>query len=275
MLTTGTPKISFIGAGNMASSIIGGLINKGYNASTITAADPFPEGLARLQSSYGINTTQDNGEAAAAADIIILSVKPQVLKTVAEALHSHIQPGTLIISIAAGINIGSLRQWLGNHAIVRCMPNTPALVQTGASGLYANPQTSDSQKQQANDILGAVGIVQWLESEDLIDPVTAVSGSGPAYYFLFMEAMIEAGVQQGLSREAATELTLQTALGAAKLALDSDVDVAELRRRVTSPNGTTEQAIRVFEEQGLRAIVSDAMQACTDRSIELARELGS
>ena len=221
-----------------------------------------------------VNTSADNA-AAASADVIILAVKPQVLEQVCTDLQPHLSHNPLIISIAAGIDIPSLSHWLGSDvAIVRCMPNTPALVQTGASGLYANHHTSDNQKVLAAQILEAVGIVQWLDNEALIDPVTAVSGSGPAYYFLFMEAMIDAGVAQGLSRETATELTLQTALGAAKLAQSSDVDVAELRRRVTSPNGTTEQAILSFEKDNLRQTVSRAMDACSDRSREMARELG-
>ena len=268
-------KLTFIGAGNMASSILGGLIAKGYPAANISASDPYQQSLDKLAAAHGINITQDNAVAVADADVIVLAVKPQVLKSVCEALQPHLKHRPLIISIAAGIDITSLDKWLGNQlAIVRCMPNTPALVQTGASGLYANGQTSAEQKANADEILKSVGIVQWLDSESLIDPVTAVSGSGPAYYFLMMEAMIDAGIAQGLSRTAATELTLQTALGAAKLAQSSDVDVAELRRRVTSPNGTTEQAILSFEASDLRGTVSRAMQACTDRSIEMAKELG-
>ncbi|GAA5315083.1 MAG: pyrroline-5-carboxylate reductase [Candidatus Pelagadaptatus aseana] len=271
-----TAKLTFIGGGNMASSIIGGLINKGYAASQISASDPFEESRNKLHQQFGIATHEHNAEAVAGCDVIILSVKPQVLEQVCTALQPHLTHQPLIISIAAGIDMRSLDQWLGNNlAIVRCMPNTPALVQTGASGLYANANTSSEQRALANDILEAVGIVQWLDSEALIDPVTAVSGSGPAYYFLMMEAMIEAGVAQGLTREAATELTLQTALGAAKLAQSSDVDVAELRRRVTSPNGTTEQAILSFEADGLRDTVAKAMQKCSDRSVEMAKELGA
>lgn len=269
-------KITFIGAGNMASSIIGGLIKQGFAADAITATDPYQPSLDKLQADMGINVSADNSAAAAAADVIVLAIKPQVMEPVCRALSKDLSHRPMIVSIAAGIDIHSLDQWLGNQlAIVRCMPNTPALVQTGASGLFANAHTNDDQKALANRILEAVGIVQWLETEDLLDPVTAVSGSGPAYFFLFMEAMIEAGIAQGLSRENATELTLQTALGAAKLAQGSDVDVAELRRRVTSPNGTTEQAVLSFEQQGLREVVAKAMQACSDRSVAMAKELGA
>ncbi|MBR9909863.1 MAG: pyrroline-5-carboxylate reductase [Gammaproteobacteria bacterium] len=269
-------RLTFIGAGNMASSIIGGLVDKGYPPQLINATDPYQPSLDKLAAQYGIEVSQDNGAAASGAEVVLLAVKPQVLKQVCTDLGPQLSPRALVISIAAGIDSTSIERWLGQPlAIVRCMPNTPALVQTGASGLFANANTSASQKQLATEILGAVGIVQWLESETMIDAVTAVSGSGPAYYFLLMEAMIEAGVAQGLSRDTATQLTLQTALGAAQLACKSDVDVAELRRRVTSPNGTTERALQSFEQDQLRATVARAMQACADRSREMATELGN
>ncbi len=269
------PTLTFIGAGNMASSIIGGLVAEGYPADRIIASDPSRDSLEKLSTSHGVATTTDNSAAVARADVIVLAVKPQVMKSVAQALQPHLTHKPLLISIAAGIPMASLASWLGQDlAIVRCMPNTPALVKTGASGLYANAATSDDQCAIADEILSAVGIVEWLDSETLIDPVTAVSGSGPAYFFLVMEAMIEAGVAQGLNRETATRLTLQTALGSAKLALDSDVDVAELRRRVTSPAGTTEQAVKSFEADGIREIFARAMQRCSDRSVEMAQEMG-
>ena len=269
------PTLTFIGAGNMAASIIGGLVAENYPADKIIASDPFQENLDKLAANYGVRTTSDNADAAAQADVIVLAIKPQVMKQVTQALQPHLAHQPLIISIAAGIPMGSLANWLGQElAIVRCMPNTPALVQTGASGLYANDATSDAQRAIADEILRAVGIAEWLDSEAQIDPVTAVSGSGPAYFFLVMESMIEAGVAQGLTRETATELTLQTALGSAKLALDSDVDVAELRRRVTSPAGTTEQAVKSFEADGIRDMFARAMQRCADRSVEMAQEMG-
>lgn len=181
----------------------------------------------------------------------------------------------MLISIAAGITTQSLAQWLGeDQAIVRCMPNTPSQLRAGASGLFANARVSDGQKSIANSILGAVGIVQWVKDEAQLNPVTAVSGSGPAYFFLVMEAMIEAGVKLGLERECATELTLQTAMGAAMLAKSSDLEVAELRRRVTSPKGTTEQAILSFERDDIRGIVERAMGACSQRAQELSELLG-
>ena len=269
-------KITFIGAGNMASSIIGGLVKQGVSAEQITATDPYQPSLDKLHSEFGVKVSGDNAAAAENADVIVLAIKPQVMEQVCRDLAPSLAHQPMVVSIAAGIDIRSLDLWLGNQlAIVRCMPNTPALVQAGASGLYANEHTSETQKTLANGILEAVGIVQWLDSEAQLDPVTAVSGSGPAYFFLFMEAMIEAGIAQGLSRENATELTLQTAMGAAKLAQGSDVDVAELRRRVTSPNGTTEQAVLSFENSQLRDTVAKAMKACADRSVEMAQELGA
>lgn len=269
------PKITFIGAGNMARAIIGGLLSEGFSRLDITAAGPRMETLQRVTDEFDIVVTTDNKAAASAADVVVLAVKPQMLKEVCVGLAGALVHKPLIISLAAGITTESIGAWLGGDlAIVRCMPNTPSQARAGASGLFANPLVSESQKSIVNTILGAVGIVQWVEEENLINSVTAVSGSGPAYFFLLMEAMIAAGVEQGLSHEVATELTLQTALGAAILAKQSDVDVAELRRRVTSPKGTTEQAILSFENDGIRAMVSRALAACAHRAEELSQLLG-
>ncbi|EAR62877.1 pyrroline-5-carboxylate reductase [Neptuniibacter caesariensis] len=269
------PVLAFIGAGNMARAIIGGLISNGYPANKIWASEPDAERLSDLKV-QGLQTTTDNNQAVMAADAVILAVKPQVLKPVTEAMKDAVQAKQpVIISVAAGILSTSIDRWLGgNTAIVRCMPNTPALVGTGASGLYANSQVSDEQRSAAETILKATGITLWVDEESQLDAVTAVSGSGPAYYFLVMESMIQAGKKLGLSEEVATKLTLQTALGAAQMASSSDVDPAELRRRVTSPNGTTEQAIKTFMDEGLPATFEKALQACNDRSEELAKELG-
>lgn len=271
-----TIALTFIGGGNMANSIIGGLIEQGYFASSITACDPNQDSLLSLSEKFAIQTSSDNLSACANADVIVLAVKPQILKNVCidlrPALTNRHTPA-LIISIAAGINSQQVQQWLDQAiAIVRCMPNTPALVQQGASGLYANQQTTVEQKLIAEQLLQAVGYVTWLDNEDLIDAVTAVSGSGPAYFFLLMEAMIEAGIKQGLSKESATQLTLQTALGAATLAKSSDIPVDELRRRVTSPGGTTEQAVLHYEQAGLREMVEGAMKDCAERSKTMAAE---
>jgi pyrroline-5-carboxylate reductase len=270
------PSIAFIGAGNMASSIIGGLIAKGFAADAIIASDPYPQSLVNLRTIAAVRTTADNHTAISGADVVVLAVKPQVMKPILEDLASSIQAQQpLIVSIAAGIETSSLDRWLGgNMAIVRCMPNTPALVQSGATALYANAKVTAPQRELADQILRAVGIALWVEQESELDAVTAVSGSGPAYFFLVMEAMQAAGEQLGLSADTAKQLTLQTALGAAQMAIASDVDVAELRRRVTSPGGTTEQAIKVFEDDGLRELFYRALTACRDRSEQLARSLG-
>lgn len=274
MSDTQHPRLAFIGAGNMARSIIGGLVQEGYPPELIRASDLNNEALKRLSGDFGIGTG-DNETITEWAEVVVLAVKPQVMKSVAQSLRPNLAHQPLLISIAAGIDEASLGHWLGeDQAIVRCMPNTPALVKTGASGLYANRHTSDTQCTQAEQILGAVGTVQWLENEHLMDAVTAVSGSGPAYFFLVMEAMIDVGIQQGLTRQAATELTLQTALGAATLARTSDVGVDELRRRVMSPGGTTEAAIQSFEQDDLRGTFQRAMTACAERSGSLAKELG-
>ena len=267
------PNIAFIGAGNMASSIIGGLVAKGFAAEAIIASDPYTESLNKLANIAPVRTTDDNHRAIAAADVVVLAVKPQLMKPILEDLASSAQQNKpLFISIAAGIESRSLNKWLGgNMPIVRCMPNTPALVQTGATALFANAQVSDEQRQLADQILSAVGIALWVDDEKQLDAVTAVSGSGPAYFFMVMEAMQAAGEQLGLSADTAKQLTLQTALGAAKMAIASDVDTAELRRRVTSPGGTTEQAIKVFEEEGLRELFNKALTACSGRSEELAK----
>jgi len=270
--------ICFIGGGNMATSLIGGLIAQGHPADSISVSDPNESQREQLTQKYSINAFAECGPAMAGADIVVLAVKPQVMKVVALSIAAAITADTkqpLFVSIAAGINLFSLQSWLGQEqAIVRCMPNTPSLIQLGASGLYANDHTSIVQKNLAETVLKAAGIVQWVQSEAEIDAVTAVSGSGPAYYFLLMEAMIDAGIELGLSRETASELTIQTAIGAAQMAKESDVDTAELRRRVTSPGGTTEQAINTFESAHLRDIVKAALNAANHRSGELAELLG-
>ena len=268
------PKICFIGAGNMAASLIGGLRAQGVSAEHICATDLYEETRERVASEHGIQTFAQNSQAIQGADVIVLAVKPQGMKEVCLDLAAHIQKGQLIVSIAAGISCQSLANWLGEHAIVRCMPNTPALLRQGVSGLYANANVSQTQRVQAQQLLSAVGLALWLEDEALIDAVTAVSGSGPAYFFLMMEAMTEAGVKLGLDAKTAALLTQHTALGAARMALESDVDAAELRRRVTSPAGTTEAAIKHFQAQGFEATVAGALKAASDRSAELAEQLG-
>ncbi len=272
-----TLRIAFIGAGNMAASLIGGLRAQGVPAASICASDPGADKRAELEATHGVEAFADNAQALAGADVVVLAVKPQVMQAVCRDLAAHLQPNQLIVSIAAGINCASLQTWLGEQtprAIVRCMPNTPSLLRQGVSGLYANAQVSDTQRQQAEQLLSAVGLALWLDKEELIDAVTAVSGSGPAYFFLLIEAMTAAGEQLGLPRATAAQLTQHTALGAARMACESDVEAAELRRRVTSPNGTTEAAIKAFQTGGFERLVQQAMNAAAQRSAELAEQLG-
>ena len=271
-----TSKISFIGAGNMASAIIEGLIENGVEPSLLLASDPTPEKLDEMGSRLGIGVTTDNAIAVSSADVVVLAVKPQVMAQVIEPLKAQFEARKpVVISIAAGIEMSSLQTWLGDGVpIVRCMPNTPAQVLEGASGLYANAHVSDSQKQVAEGLFSAVGYAVWVDDESLIHAVTAVSGSGPAYFFLMISEMAKAGVALGLEAESAKRLAAQTALGAAKMVLQSELPAEQLKRNVMSPGGTTERAIHVFENEGLPELVSKAMTACADRSKEMAALLG-
>ncbi|NMY75000.1 pyrroline-5-carboxylate reductase [Pseudomonas sp. WS 5071] len=267
-------RIAFIGAGNMASSLIGGLLAKGLDAAQIRASDPGAETRANVAAEHGIELFADNAQAVQDADVIVIAVKPQAMKAVCQDLQPHLKPKQLLVSIAAGITSSSLLQWLGTQPLVRCMPNTPALLGKGVSGLYATDDVTQEQRAMADELLSAVGVVVWVEKEALIDAVTAVSGSGPAYFFLLIEAMTNAGVKLGLSHDVAEKLAEQTALGAACMAVDSDADAAELRRRVTSPAGTTEAAIKSFQASGFEATVEKALSAAAHRSAEMAEQLG-
>ena len=267
-------RIAFIGAGNMAASLIGGLRAQGVDATQIRASDPGADTRARVHAEHGIQTFEHNADAVEGADVVVIAVKPQAMKAVCEALKPALKPEQLVVSIAAGITCASMAHWLGAQPLVRCMPNTPALLRQGVSGLYATEQVTPAQRAEAEQLLSAVGIALWVDSEAQLDAVTAVSGSGPAYFFLLIEAMTAAGEKLGLSRETASRLTLQTALGAAHMAVNSDVDAAELRRRVTSPNGTTEAAIKSFQAGGFEALVEHALGAAAHRSAEMAEQLG-
>jgi len=268
--------IGFIGAGNMANSLIRGLLARGVAPGRLLAADIDSDKLERLRAECGIGIANSK-EIAASADVIVLAVKPQVMRDVCQQLSPALAGrNCLIVSIAAGITCAHLGTWLGEKlALVRCMPNTPALVGRGATALYANDHTSDGQRALAESLLGAVGISVWLHDERDIDAVTALSGSGPAYFFLLMEAMQEAALDMGLDADTARQLTYQTALGAAELAASSTASTAELRRQVTSPGGTTEQAINRFEQGGLRQLVNEALLAAQRRSRELAKDFGN
>lgn len=265
-------KIGFIGAGNMATALIEGLLATSIGAARLWAADTAQDKLDGF-AAKGINVSTDNAEIVRQCSVVVLAVKPQVMAAVVMALQAELRSHPcLLISIAAGIPCASLQAWTHpEQPIVRCMPNTPALVQAGASGLFATALVSAAQKQAAQDIMAAVGIACWLDNEAQLDAVTALSGSGPAYFFLLMEAMQAAAVKLGLPLEVARQLCLQTAFGAAKLALDSDVPAGELRRRVTSPGGTTEAAIKQFESEQFQSMVERALAKANARSQELAR----
>ncbi|MCP5424980.1 MAG: pyrroline-5-carboxylate reductase [Gammaproteobacteria bacterium] len=270
------PDIAFIGGGNMARSLIGGLLANGCPPDTLRVADPDPAQRQLLSDQLGVQVSADGRETASQAQIVILAVKPQIVKQVAVTLAPVVQETRpLVISIAAGVRSTDIDRWLGGDvAIVRTMPNTPALVRSGATALYANPAVSGERRQLAESVLRAVGLTVWVEEEGLLNSVTALSGSGPAYFFLIMEVLENAGVSLGLSQRQARLLTLETAFGAAKMALESDESAAMLRARVTSPGGTTERAIAVLQEGGLEALFSTALAAAKQRADELGDWLG-
>jgi len=265
---------AFIGGGNMGRALIGGLVAAGQPASTITVADSEAAARAACTERFGVATTADNPAAVRHADVVVLAVKPQQLGGVARALAAALPADALIVSIAAGITLDHLAAWLGaQRAIVRAMPNTPALIGRGASALIANARADEAQRARAAALLDAVGTSVWLDDEAQMDAVTALSGSGPAYYFLFIELMEAAAVDLGLPQALARELALATARGATELAQKSDQAPAELRRQVTSPGGTTERALASFAEDDLACIVRRALTAARDRSVELAAQM--
>lgn len=267
--------IAFVGGGNMAASLIGGLLAAGMPAARMRVAEPDPQRRAALAERFGVEALADNAQAVAGADVVVLAVKPQVMEAVARELAPALGHRPLVLSVAAGIRTDALQRWLGSEVpVARAMPNTPALVGSGASGLYAPPSVPADLRERAESVMRAVGVVVWVDEEDRMDAVTALSGSGPAYVLRVMEAMEAAGVALGLPPEDARLLTLETAFGAAKLALESGESLAELRRRVTSPGGTTEAALAVLEKGGLGELFEAAMRAACERSRELADALG-
>ena len=269
------PTLAFIGAGNMGGAILRGLIRQGYPASSIIATGRDLQRLQALATETGIRVTDNNIEAIEQAEVVILGVKPQMMKAVCEPLAEVVQRRQpLLISIAAGLQVESLESWLGGSLpLVRSMPNTPSLVGAGIAGLYANSRVTAEQKSWVETISKAVGQAVWVDSEQQLDAVTAISGSGPAYYFLFTEALAQAGEQLGLTPELALQLARQTAAGAGRMLETTDDLPAELRRKVTSPGGTTEQAILSFEQKDLRGLVTQATSAAAARAAELAEIL--
>jgi pyrroline-5-carboxylate reductase len=265
-------KISFIGGGNMAQAIIGGLISRGVPSTLITVSEPVPQ-IQDILRQQDVNVSDDNLQAIADADVVILAVKPQVLAQVLTPLAGHLKQ-QIIISIVAGAPVDLISSLLaGYDKIVRVMPNTPALVQCGANGAYATQSVNAADRNLASKILSATGLVIWVDEERKIDAITALSGSGPAYFFYLMEAMIQAGKSLGLEEKIAAALTLQTALGAAQMAITSEHNPAQLRKNVTSPGGTTQAAIETFDQFQISQHIQTALAAAEKRSQELAQEL--
>lgn len=269
-------KIAFIGGGNMASALISGLAGTFTAGADIHVVDPNADALARLAAQHGVTTAHAIDGAVAAADVVVLAVKPQQMREVAASLLPQLRADALVLSIAAGIRSADLSRWLGGHgAIVRTMPNTPALIGRGITGMVAMDGVSDAQKAAADGIMKAVGQTVWLDDESLIDPVTAVSGSGPAYVFYFLEAMQQAAIELGLSAEQGRELAVATFAGAAELAARSPESLQVLRERVTSKGGTTHAAISSMEQSGVKDAVAAAVKAAAARGRELGAELGA
>ncbi len=269
--------IAFIGGGNMATSLVGGLLADGHPRDAIWVTDVEADKLEQVQDRFRVNTTGDNNLAVRRAETVVLAVKPQVMSAVlTDIAKSAKQTAPLLVSIAAGVRERDILRGLNyDAAIVRTMPNTPALLGCGASALFANAFVSAEQRSRAENILRAVGITVWVEDESLLDAVTAVSGSGPAYYFYLMELMERIGVELGLSRETARALVLQTALGAARMASETGESPEMLRRKVTSPGGTTEAALKRLNAGDFEAILRQALKAARDRAVSLGDELGS
>ncbi|HTV96389.1 MAG TPA: pyrroline-5-carboxylate reductase [Steroidobacteraceae bacterium] len=270
-------RLAFIGGGNMAAALIGGLTRRGLPSEHIVVADPESERLDQLVRAYGVGRAADNASAAAGAEVLVLAVKPQQMRPVCLALRPHLGRGApLVISVAAGIPHAALARWFAGHvAVVRTMPNRPALNGFGATGLYAPPSVGAAHRALAESIMAAVSATVWVEHESQMDTVTALSGSGPAYFFLFMEALEAAAHERGLPNDVAHKLTLETAFGAAQMARESDEPLAVLREQVTSKGGTTAAALAVLDAAGLRATVAHAVAAADRRSAELAAEFGS
>tara|TARA_Y100001934_G_scaffold281341_1_gene390702 strand:- start:1847 stop:2674 length:828 start_codon:yes stop_codon:yes gene_type:complete len=267
--------IAFIGGGNMARSLVGGLVASGTPGKTISVSEPRAEERNNLRNDFDVNVHADNLSAATDVHVIVLAVKPQVLQEVVVPLASLVaehQP--LLISVAAGVTSASIERWVGGQpALVRVMPNTPALVGAGISALYANQNVDTDQRTLAETIMSAVGKTVWIEDENLMDTVTAVSGSGPAYFFYVMQAISDAAVDNGLDAETARLLTLETALGAARLAMESVEDPGILQKRVTSPGGTTEAAINVLDSSRVSKALQNAVSEARARGGELAKLL--
>lgn len=278
MATTTSLNIAFIGGGNMASALIAGLLAKCQPSSLLHVVETDAEKLADFEAqglnTYNASNIDDTKHAIEKADVVVLAVKPQVIKDVLLPVKDS-WGEQVVISIAAGISTDSLAEWLGPQVkLVRAMPNTPAMIQMGATGLYAKAGVSEAEQQLAQQVMSAAGLVLWVDDEELLHAVTAISGSAPAYFFYMLENMIATGEKLGLTQTQATALAMQTALGSAQMALTSDDTPAELRRKVTSPNGTTQAAIEVMDAKQMHQIIADAMLACEQRSREISQAFG-
>jgi pyrroline-5-carboxylate reductase len=267
-------KIAFLGGGNMAGALIGGLITRGYAARDISVIEVSPGAREKLAAQHGVRASSAPDAATSEAELLVLAVKPQDMKAALASLGGMLR-GKLVVSIAAGVRIEALSRWLGGHGkLVRCMPNTPALIGAGITALYASPGVASAEKASAEAVLRAVGEVVWVDDERLLDPVTAVSGSGPAYVFWFIEQLASSAVSLGLEKDTALKLALHTVLGAAKLAASSGESPEALRKNVTSKGGTTEAALRVFDEERLAERLARALEAASRRGAQLGDELG-
>lgn len=261
----------------MASAIIGGMLDNGFKGADIWVSAPDDSHLQAIRKRFGVSVTTDNRYCAQQADLVILAVKPQVMADVCRDIAPMVQnTRPLMVSIAAGLEAGTLDQWLGGGLpLVRVMPNTPSLVGKGAAGLFANDQVNDKQKQMVEKVFSSIGSALWVDEEPLLHAVTALSGSGPAYFFLMLEALEEAATEAGINPETARKLAIQTMAGAAEMAGRSEHDPAQLKRNVMSPGGTTERAIHTFEDGGLRELVKKAYSAAFSRSEDMAKELAN
>ncbi len=264
--------IAFIGGGNMARALIGGLLQAGHPASSIRVSDPGEKARQAAAADFGVGVTASNAQAVAGADVVVLAVKPQVMASVLTDLSAQLDTGALVISVAAGITLAGLETGLGpDIAIVRAMPNTPALYGAGMTGIVANPAVERSGRAMAEEILAATGQILWLEDEALMDVVTAVSGSGPAYFFTLAEQLALAGERAGLAPAAAAQLARQTAFGAGLMLVESGLSAGELRMRVTSPGGTTQAALESFDKDGFDGLIERAVNAAIRRGHELGK----
>jgi len=268
-----TPSIAFIGVGNMARAIFSGMLASGYPADKIIGTSRTPEKRDYYHEQYGITMLADNDSAVNDADVVVLCVKPAQMKAVVEEFSPYVRSDQLFVSVAAGIELNALSHWLGKPvAVVRSMPNTPSQLGAGMTGLIANEHITDEQKHWVTELFSSVGHSVWVEQEEHMHTVTSLSGSAPAYFFLFLEAMIKEAKKQGMDEDVSRELASHAMLGAARMVVELPEPIAELRKNITSPNGTTEQALLSFEASNIDKIVADAMTACANRSKEMSRD---